>query len=161
MDLRGEDDLLSFLVQLGVSSLGDLLEFLGQLGVGADLFLNLCRCLLSREELLNKFNSSISSLLVLFKFFEELENFKLIRLSFLASVLGSKIDTLQDLGGLENFDELFGCDLALLEELGLRHEGISVSRRVAHREMRASCLLISFAEDRLGCADCGGGSRAC
>jgi len=137
VDLRSENLLLGFClrVQLSVSSLGDLLEFLGQFGVSANFFLNLCRCLFSREELFNKFNSSISSFLVLFKFFEELKNFKLIRLSFLFSVFGGVVGALQDLGGLKNLDELFSSDFALLEKFGLRHEGRGVCRRVALGEM--------------------------
>lgn len=60
------------LIQLRVSGLRDLLELLGQFSVVANLLLDLGGRLLSRKQLLDKFDGSISSLFVFLKFVQEL-----------------------------------------------------------------------------------------
>jgi hypothetical protein len=60
------------LIQLSVSSLGDLLKLLSQFSVVTNLLLDLGGCLLSRKQLLDEFDGSISGLLVFLEFIQEL-----------------------------------------------------------------------------------------
>lgn len=72
MESRCFSWLFILLIQLGVSGLGDLLKLLSQFSVVANLLLDLGGRLLSRKQLLDEFDGSISGLLVFFKFIQEL-----------------------------------------------------------------------------------------
>ena len=77
------------LIKLSISSLSNLLELLSQLCVSSNLLFNLGSCLLTTQELLDELNSSVSSLFIIFKFVEKLNNFELISLNLSIGMLWS------------------------------------------------------------------------